>query len=428
MIPVPNQAAPDGFDLIFEISKTRTFLVARHPFFGHLAMQLRPRAPRDGENVSTAGVAQDGTFVVNEAFYAGLTPKQRAGLVAHEVLHPGLFFFDRKGNRDHMGFNVCHDLAINPIVEEMSGGELELPPGGLLDPKFSKMAAEENYEYALRGDPGTPGITKINTKGGGQIILDMNGDADGHNVPDGYGDCRNDLADTKEGQKAAKGEVSAQRRLEGEWKMHLAGAAQQHAMRGQGKLPAGLQRLIEEILHPKLDWTELTRRFIGEYGKPDDYGFARPHRWSQMVGIYLPSICQGGHADVTLVIDSSGSMSAKRIERVVTEVHGICEEYECELRVLVCDAEIHTDMTIAEVMELLPNIKGGGGSDFRPVFERLEEEQYNGAVIAFTDGMISVPEVQPPLLRGTLWITEGTEDAPTDAWGEHINIEDGPMD
>jgi dephospho-CoA kinase len=52
-------------------------------------MQLRPRKPLPGEGVETAGVSPDGTLVVNEAFFASLTPKQRAGLIAHEVMHPG---------------------------------------------------------------------------------------------------------------------------------------------------------------------------------------------------------------------------------------------------------------------------------------------------------------------------------------------------
>jgi len=88
--------------------------------------------------------------------------------------------------------------------------------------------------------------------------------------------------------------------------------------------------------------------------------------------------------------------------------------------VIVCDAAIHVDVEVVDAGEI--KMAGGGGSDFCPVFELLDEEGFDGAVVAFTDGMISVPENMPLNLQGVLWITGENYKAPTQAWGEHIAV------
>lgn len=405
-------------DLLDRISKARVRLVARVPFFGYLAMQLRPRMARPEDDISTAGIAPDGTTYFNSAFVAGLSDKELCGVVAHEVMHPALFFWGRKVTRHHLLFNIAHDLSFNFLIEEMAGGEIVLPDGCLLDEKFHGMAAEEIYQHLLKGDNGS-GKTEIKVKGGGSITVDVNG-----NGGDAFGDCREDLSTTKDGKKSSQGDSSASKRLENKWKLDLASAAQQHeARKTQGKLPAGLKRLIEEMLHPKLDWTEQLARWCGDNGKREEYSFRRPSRRSQSVGSTLPSMCAGGFADVIYLIDSSGSMSDKELKQALAEASGILDEMGCEIRVLVCDAAVHTDMSVEEALDI--EIAGGGGSDFCPAFELLDEEGFDGAVIAFTDGMISVPDEKPINLKGCLWVTPERYSAPSEgSWGDHITVPD----
>lgn len=407
------------FDLLYEISKARTRLVSRAPFFGYLAMQLRPRAAKPEDDVPTAGISPDGTVVVNVDFASKLKPQELAGLLAHEVMHPALYFWGRKGSRNHLLFNIAHDLSFNFIITEMAKGEIELPDGALLDKRFEGMSAEEIYGHLLKGDNGT-GKTKIACKGGGSVTVDVNGKGG-----DDYGDCREDLSDSATGQKAAKGDDAAQRKLANDWKLSIAGAVQQHeARKTQGKLPAALERFIQELLHPKLDWAEQLQRWCGENGRREEYSYARPNRRSESVGAYLPSQCAGGYADVTLFIDTSGSMGQDRLKRVLGEVQGVCEEMGSEIRAIVIDADIHDDLTFEDAMEVAQKLKGGGGSDLNPAFHRLDEEGYDGAVIAFTDGHISVPESMPVGLKGVLWVLEeGSGDkAPTDKWGDVLWI------
>lgn len=416
-----------ALDVRYEIGLARTRCVARLPLIGRIVMQMAPRAARPEDNVPTAAIAPDGTAIFNADYLATLNNKQRAGVVAHEAFHPALLFWQRKGTRNMLLANIAHDLVINPYIEELSCGEIELPPGALLDPKFYGMAMEEVYNYLQHGDPGTPGMTNVKCKGGGEITIDTTsggdpgGDGSGGSL---WGDCRPDLADTPDGKKAAKGDTTAQKKLEGEWKMALAEAVQQHeARKSQGKLPAGLKRYIDELLHPQLDWTEELARWAGENGKREEYSFRRPHRWSCSVGVTLPSQCLGGIADVIFLLDSSGSMSKDEIKRGMSECSGILEAMGSEIRVLVCDADVHVDMTVDEATEV--EIKGGGGSDFCPAFDLLEQEGFDGAVVAFTDGMINVPCDKPPSLKGCLWVTTSGYGPPSGgSWGEHIEMPD----
>jgi predicted metal-dependent peptidase len=403
------------------VSKALTRMISRVKFFGYLGLQMRPRMAEPHEGVPTAGIAPDGTVVINPDFFLPLSIKEAAGVLAHEACHPGLHFWGRKGSRNHLLFNIAHDLSFNFMIEEMAGGEIELPKGALLDPKFHGMAAEAIYSHLQKGDQGTPGITNIKCKGGGDINIDVNGGGDGTGG-EAYGDCREDLSSTKDGKKAARGDKGAQQKLSNNWKINIAQAAQAHEKsNGKGSLPAGLRRYIDNLLHPKLEWEEELRRWCGENGKPDDYSFRRPSRRSYGIGTVLPGLYSAGMPDVMLLIDSSGSMSTAEIKRGISEAHGILEALDCEIRVMVCDAAVHVDMTVEDAMDI--EIKGGGGSSFIPAFEAIHETGFQGAVICFTDGMIDVPTEMPNGMKGCLWLSSPGYGPPTEAWGEHIVIE-----
>ena len=89
---------------------------------------------------------------------------------------------------------------------------------------------------------------------------------------------------------------------------------------------------------------------------------------------------------------------------------------------MIIDAALHDDVEVTDIEELAEHLAGGGGSNFIPAFEKLQTEGYDGVVIAFTDGDICVPNDKPENLRGVLWcIYEGCH-APTERWGETVQI------
>jgi predicted metal-dependent peptidase len=67
----------------------------------------------------------------------------------HELLHVVFLHFARMEGRDHKKWNYATDYAINLLLnnkEVTSTLVLKMPKGGLLDPKYRNMSAEQIYD------------------------------------------------------------------------------------------------------------------------------------------------------------------------------------------------------------------------------------------------------------------------------------------
>ena len=427
--------------------RCRTRLLAQVPFFGHLALNFKMQIAKPEHKVETAGISPDGTLTLNYVYimgdkksgYPGFTDQQFCALLCHEVMHPALFCWMRQGNRraivkgpDGSMFslwNLAHDLSFDPMIAELaetSKASKHIDGRGVLmiDPQYKDMSAEEIYDALLQqamknkdksGDPNCMGVL-------------MNMPGDGQGVGD---DLRPDLSQTKDGKKAAGGDKAAKDKLERKWKIQLCAAAQVHKAEkrnGRGNLPLGLQKIIDKILEPRMHWKEILSRWIGENGPRADYTYRRPSRRSIACGIYMPTTERFGVDDIVVLWDTSGSMNGREGE-ILGDIEAICEELGIGLRVICIDTEIHSDVRdIHDAIDMIPHIKGGGGSDFSPAFQRLEDENYDGVVVAFTDGYIGVPSTKPPLIKAVLWVLANGDIDPTrGAWGETLKINDDEM-
>ena len=405
-------------DAMRRVSDARTFLAAMIPFLGFLTLRLRPRVATPQDGVPTAGVGPDGTLVVNEEFVATLDDPELRGLICHEVMHPACHVFERRNGREMRGWNVAHDFVINLIIQEFitSGrgmaAKVRLPPGGLLDTKYDGMSAEEVWEA----------LPKMSSPGGGP------GGKPGEKGEDfgGIGqDCRPDLSSTKNGQKAGRGDSSAQERLAREWKTAVVAAAQVHEeQKGRGSLPGGLRIMIDEMLNPKRHWLSIINQWLGENAGDLDLTYMRPSRRSQAAGEILIGRRRKNYPDVTVFWDTSGSMFGEE-KKIFPEVQQICEELDLTIRVILIDSAIHADLTeVTEAIQVAEAMSGGGGSDFRPAFDLLDEERNTSVVIAFTDGYIGVPETMPECLKGVVWVvTSGGVDPTRGKWGQALRLD-----
>jgi len=461
-----------AYDHVMErISQSRTKLLGRLPFFGRLALKLRPRLSRQGEGVHTAAVSQDGTLIVNAEFAKGLSDPQLCFVVCHEVLHPAMLYFDRMQGRIPKLWNMAHDYAINLIIKHMADVNIEVLEDCLCDTKYNDWSAEEIYDdllkdsvmvtFAQEGQCGTCGGSGQQDPGQGQDGQgDGQGDQDGQGDGQGHGqggskpcpDCkgsgkgkgsgtggkgkgndpskdplngdgRNDLSDSDEGKAANGGDKGAQNRIDTDWKISIVAASQAHEQqKGRGSLPGSLQRLIDEITDPKVDWREQLARWVGENGRLQDYTYGRPSRRSESLGQYMPSLKKYGFAPVCVMVDTSGSIGTRMLKEGLSEIQGVCEDLGIGVRAVICDAAVHDDVEVEDAYELAEHLSGGGGSNFIPAFDKLQQEGYDGVVIAFTDGDILVPETKPENLRGVLWcIYEGCH-SPTERYGETVLI------
>jgi predicted metal-dependent peptidase len=389
-------------DLLNRVKDARVWLSVRVPFLGYMTTRLRPRLSNPQDSVPTAGVAPDGTLVINEAWASTLTDPELRFLLAHEVLHPALEFFNRRQGRDLSLFNVAHDFVINAILKDFAqnlGDAMKMVAGGLYDETHAGKAAEEIYDEI--SEPGK-----------------------GFSFSGGIGsDCRGDLSETFEGQSAHKGDQSSQRQIQRGWQGALEAARQTHETQlGQGSLPLRLQQILDNIKDPKVPWQTVLSSWIGENAGKDDLTYSRPSRRSESAGEILPGVVKTGLPDVTILWDTSGSMNGLA-STILSEVASIVGELGLSVRLMVCDTELHADVEgLDNAEDIVPHIIGGGGSDFSPAFDKLRGEGNNSVVVAFTDGYISVPKTQPECLKGVLWILTDRGQRPC-SWGGAIQLD-----
>src|SRR5260370_4112773 len=120
------------------IQKARTTFRVDHPFFGTLLFRLKGR-----ETHSVATMATDGvSLFYNPGFVDKLSTPELVGVLAHEVLHPGLQHHTRRGDRRPFRWNKACDYAINPLILDAG---LVLPKDILIEDRFRGMSAERIY-------------------------------------------------------------------------------------------------------------------------------------------------------------------------------------------------------------------------------------------------------------------------------------------
>jgi predicted metal-dependent peptidase len=383
------------------------WLTARVPFLGYLALRLRPRLALPHDRVTTAAVAADGTLVIDEAFCAGLRDEELRFVLCHEVLHPALDYWGRLGSRDPRLFNEAHDHAINLLLTEFADRQPGIAmPEGLLDGRHARMSAEEIYDTLVREREAGTGSRPGGPGPGSRLA----------------GDCRGELAIALEGQDAARGDQSACGRLSREWRIQLEAARQVHeSTLGRGTMPRGMLLILEDMLAPRVAWTSVLSEWLGERAGVLDYAWTRPARRSESAGEFLPALVRRSFPDVTVLWDTSGS-HVDEAGAILGEVAAIVEELGLSVRLIVCDAAVHADVEgLERVEDAIPHVRGGGGSDFCPAFERLQAEANTSVVVAFTDGAITVPAEAPESLQGVLWVLPAHGFRPA-SWGRAIRV------
>lgn len=369
-------------NMMDKMIKARSILLLDHPFFGILSFRLEMI---ETPWVPTAGV--DGRHLYfNPNFVNDLSIQELVGVLAHEVLHCAAGHIWRGEGRDHEKFNIAGDYAINPSV--IAAG-MKLPKGALISDKYNNMSAEEIYN--LLPDPpkqqGSGGQGKGNGNGNeqGQSNGNGNGNQNGNSLgnasdPGGCGSI----------MKPADG--SSEKEMESEWKAAIVQAAQL----AKGDVPQNMKRMIDELINPVIPWHILLRDFI-ELTAKNDYNWNRPNRRYLQSGIILPSLISEELPDVVIGIDTSGSISDSDLNLFASETSSILGAYDTTIHAMYCDAEVHKVEEFKRAdMPLKLKMCGGGGTDFRPVFKKIDDEGIMpSCVIYFTDLQGDFPSVEP---------------------------------
>ncbi len=389
-----------------KIIRERVQLLLHRPFFGHLALglELKELSPAELEALppECRTMATDGRHLFySPAFVSRLDPKVLQTILAHETLHCALGHLWRRETRKHMKWNYATDYAINLMLKKEG---FAIPANCLCEDKFNGMEAEVIYRKLPDQKPK------------GSLM-------DSHDKWPSDGKKGKDNKDqTPQSNQSSLSSDGDQEKLAKDWKDKLIRAAT--AARMQGKLPGTVDRLIQDMLEPKLDWKIILRDMITSLTRSDFRLFpvSKRHLWR---GIYLPSL-HGEKLEIAVGIDTSGSVSAKEFQEFIAEIKGITEQFmDFTLYLFFSDAEIHDRITLSpneEWPEKFP--KKDGGTSFIPIINLVTEEYPQVAALVYlTDGAGSYPEYPPDY--PVIWVLNTDTVMP---WGQNIRMEvdDGP--
>lgn len=321
------------------LAKAKTNLVLEHPFVGSIALGLPYYIDQSIPTAATNGKC----IKFNPDFVDRLTDEELKFLVAHECFHPMFEHNFRRGERDPRKWNQAGDYIINKHLTDEKIGKM--PEGGLL-----------NDGIYQAGGGTTDGIYNI---------LPDNPDGD-----DPLDDCED-----------GEGTPAEKEQARNEWKVKVAQAAQ--AAKMMGKLSANMQRLVGEVLQPKVDWRDVLRRFI-EKAKNDERSFARPNRRFVQQGMYLPTITGEVMGEVAFCVDMSGSIDEATANQFAAEVRNVFEDARpSKLHIIFFSHEVCAYDLIERDGDFEFNPRGGGGTAFSPCFKYMQDNDINPVACIF---------------------------------------------
>ena len=132
--------------------------------------------------------------------------------------------------------------------------------------------------------------------------------------------------------------------------------------------------------------------------------------------------------EFVIAIDTSGSITLPQAQAFLNETYTILHSEESfakkiNLHIIQCDAEIHGDKKVTSQKEFDDylaslQIEGGGGTDFRPVFQQIERLQKSGelahlkGMIYFSDGYGTFPSTPPRYDTAFIFLNEAPPHLP----------------
>jgi len=312
-------------------------------------------------------------------------PKLR-GLILHENLHVALKHIPRgvdMWKKDSRIANISADYVVNQIIKDIDGtvggGDeriVELPNNAYQDDMFRNWSMREVFNYLISNPPPE-----------GQGGSGQGGDGDIH-------DFEGSSELTHEEAKEVNDAIDKALREGG----ILA-----------GRMGATMPRAISDLLEPKVDWREVLREFITSSCRgSDELTWRKMNKRYLVNDMYLPSYETETLGEVTIAIDTSGSIGGAELTEFASELASICGVCSPErVRVLWWDTIVHGEQVFetdyADIATLLKPL-GGGGTRVSCVSEYITKNKLNSeCVIIFTDGYLE-DSISWEVATPTLWL------------------------
>ncbi|MEA2100941.1 MAG: VWA-like domain-containing protein [Campylobacterota bacterium] len=364
-----------------KISQAKAKLLVDYPYFGTIASKLELVLNDDIQASKSDGIKLE----YNSDFFQELTLSEMEFVFANGAMHASLSHDMRKNNRSGWLWQLATDYAINDMLVENG---MDRPWQSHYSERFCGLYAEEIYAE-LKDD-----ILRDELEYEAEDVKDVD-------------DSKNENEETQTEQnikQITKDDFLKEQLFEEFTKATLESESK------TGELPLDMDRFFELNFDGKIDWREELKLAIDKFHK-DDYILIPPNKKFLYLGIYLPS-CVSNRFRLVVAIDSSGSVDDELLNEFLSELNflmQIIQNYQIEL--LVCDDKIQSHQTFYSGDILECDIKGQGGTDFRPIFEFIESEfEDTKLLLYFTDLDGKFPKKEPNY--DVKWVTSKENDIP----------------
>lgn len=383
--------------------ETRSALLWKCPAFTHILFSMLNPSKGELAAVFTTEIpiaATDGSnLILNPEKFFEFNLDERVFIVAHEILHCILnhcvvtmpmrrsklvkYVDGTELPYHHATANKAMDYVINDMLIADRIGRF--PSVGLHDPSIATKDDNfvDAYKKVYEDDKKKGGDGSCGGQPGGfDVVLDPG---------------------SAQGQDPAQ---AAQDRSQTAWDTAVAAALSSAKM--QGKLSANLERLLSEIVEPTVTWQDHIRALFARRIGSGGYDWRKPDRRLILRDIYAPQRSGHGCGTIVVAIDTSGSIGQRELNAFFGEMRGIIDDVAPQqIHVVWCDAKVHKVDTVeqgSDIDHLKPH--GGGGTDFRPVFDWIDEQPDTpDALVYLTDLMGSFPDHAPnyPVIWGDIY-------------------------
>ena len=360
-----------------KISQAKAKLLVNYPYFGTLASKIDVVINDDIEAFKSDGKKVE----INGDYLEKLELGEMEFIFANGAMHASLAHEARKNDRSGWLWQMATDMAINDMLVENG---LEMPYGAQYRKRFAGLYAEEIYAE-LKADI---------------LREDDNLEYEADNS--------DDVQDKKENQEQTREELQEeilQEQLLAEEAISLLTREFK-----KGEAPREIERFFKLDVFGKIDWRDELKSALDRYFR-DDYVLLPPSKKLLSYGIYLPSSVSQTFR-LVIAIDSSSSIDEKLLNEFLSEVNflmSLVQNYQIEL--LVCDDKMQEHKTFYSGDSLEVTLKGGGATDFRPVFKFVEHEFDDVKLLLyFTDLEGFFPDERPNY--EVKWVTPKEKEVP----------------
>lgn len=373
-------------------------------------------------------------------------PQRLSRAYLHAVLHC-IFrhpFVSPKLNQDY--WNLAADIAVENILTEMNspqiscnGVQYQQQILTIMGKDVKPLTAEKIYKYLLEKNYGEDEIVKLKD----YFYRDNHGlwwPEDDEKPEGDQGDGDSEQSIDLESLMKEWEEISKKMGVDLD------------TLSKDSDKSQSLTQGLEELNRDRYDYREFLRKFSvrGEDMLINDdefdyvyYTYGLNHYGNMPLVEPLEYKDTEKICDFVIAIDTSGSVKGAMVQRFLDKTYSILMQQESffkkiNLRIMQCDDTLQEEVTITckeDFDAYMKNmkIKGFGGTDFRPIFNRVEElikaKEFKNlkGVIYFTDGYGTYPERKPSFDSAFIYLGYNPERPPTPVWAIKLIMDENEL-